>query len=179
VEAAFEFPLLAGAFAGFKERGARSGRLPAADFVVAAGGDRKGEFIGSSPDACPGKKDVCDAGADHLLEFDVGEAVGLNGAHVFAGHIGARDAFVVGGERNRDTEFAIEGQGMIFAGDAENGVIASEIDFNHDVFVGHFVEQPVRVIFPHDVDTVTDTLRAGLFNGKADVTTEAFVGNQR
>ena len=52
-----------------------------------AGRDRRGEFIGSGPEAFTWKKDVFDAGADHLLEVGVSEAVRLNGADVFAGHV--------------------------------------------------------------------------------------------
>ena len=36
-----------------------------------AGRDRLGEFIGSGPEAFTWKKDVFDAGADHLLEVGV------------------------------------------------------------------------------------------------------------
>ena len=52
-----------------------------------AGRDRRGEFIGSGPEAFTWKKDAFDAGADHLLEVGVSEAVRLNGADVFAGHV--------------------------------------------------------------------------------------------
>jgi len=38
-----------------------------------AGRDRRGEFIGSGPEAFTWKKDVFDAGADHLLEDGVSE----------------------------------------------------------------------------------------------------------
>jgi hypothetical protein len=88
VEATLELPLLAGALAGFEESGARSEGFsePTVSCAQAATG-AVNLFIGSSPEAFTWKKDVSDAGADHLLEVGVSEAVRLNGADVFAGHV--------------------------------------------------------------------------------------------
>jgi len=175
-EAAFEFPLLAGAFAGLQEVRARGGRFFGAELIVGARRGRHGELIGSGPQTFAGKENVFDAGANHVLEFGVGEAVRLDSAEVFAGHIAARNAFIVSGKRNRDAEFAIDREWMILAADAEDSVITGEIDFNHDVFASHFVEQPVRVVFPQGIDAMTNAFRAS-FHGQANVAAQTFIGD--
>ena len=78
-------------------------------------------------------------------------AVGFDGADVFVREVNARDAFVVGGERDGHAEFAIDRERMILAADAEDQVVAGEIDFHHDVLCGHFLQQIVGPILVHDV----------------------------
>jgi hypothetical protein len=68
---------------------------------------------------------------------------------------------------------------MIFPGDTEDRVVASEIDFDHDVLGGHFLKQLVRALFEHDVNAVADAFRACLFDGQADMAAQTFIGNQR
>ena len=67
---------------------------------------------------------------------------------------------------------------MIFAADAENHVVAGEVDFDHHVLRGHFLQQIVGAIFVHDVDAVADALGVGLFDGEANVAAEALGRNQ-
>src|SRR5215472_7459518 len=92
--------------------------------------------------------------------------------------VDARDAFVVGGKSYRDAELAIKRKRMIFTADAENEVIAGQADFDHDVIARHFFQQFVRIVFVHDIHAVADAFGLRFFDRKANVTAEAFVGNE-
>ncbi len=118
------------------------------------------------------------AGANHLFEIGIAEAVGFDGADVFVGKVDARDAFIVSGKCDGNVELAVDGERMIFASDAEDDVVAGEIDFDHDVLRGHFPEEFVGAFFVHDVNTVADALGMGLFNGQTNVAAQAFVGHE-
>ena len=56
-------------------------------------------------------------------------------------NVNSGNTFVVGGESNGDAEFAIDGERMIFPGDTEDRVVASEIDFDHARLLRHSTER--------------------------------------
>ena len=118
---------------------------------------------------------VLHAGADHLLQVGVVEVVGFDGADVFVGEVDARDAFVVGGERNGDVVLAVDRERVIVAADAEDEVVAGERDFDHDVIFRHRVHQLVRILLVHDVHAVADAFGVAEFDGPVDVAAETFV----
>ena len=62
-------------------------------------------------------------------------------------------------------ELVVDGEGMLVAVDAEDYVVAGEIDFHHYVFGGHFFEQFVGASLVHYVDAVADALGVALFDG--------------
>ena len=66
---------------------------------------------GSLHKLAPGKKAVFDAGADHFLQIGVVQAVGFDGANVLMRQVDARNAFVVGGERDGHAEVPVDGSG--------------------------------------------------------------------
>ena len=45
-------------------------------------------------------------------------------------------------------------------------------------FCGHFAQQPLGIVFVHDIDAMTDALGMAEFDGLADVETQSFGGNQ-
>ncbi len=107
------------------------------------------------------------------LEVVVAERVGIRSAHKFVGEVDAGDAFVVGGEGYGDSGFAIEHEGVVVAFDVEDDGVAGEVDFDHDVAVGHLLHELPGAVFKHDVDAVADALGVALFDGGADVEGEA------
>ena len=52
-------------------------------------------------------------------------------AHEFVSHVYARNTFVVCREGDGNAGFPIDLQRMVFSGDAQDHVIAREVDFNH------------------------------------------------
>ena len=72
------------------------------------GSDARAKTSGALHKAGAGQKAVFEAGANHLLEIGVVQVVGFDGANVFVRQVDARDAFVVGGERDRNAEFAVD-----------------------------------------------------------------------
>ena len=64
---------------------------------------------------------------------------------------------------------AIACQRMVDAFDAENDVVGREIDFDHDMFRGHFAKQAGGIILIENIDTMADALRMSQLDGFADV----------
>jgi hypothetical protein len=58
--------------------------------------------------------------------------------------------------------------------DAEDDIVRGEVDFYHDVPVGHLLQEPVRSVLIHDVGTVADALGVAEIDGLADVEAETF-----
>ncbi len=131
-----------------------------------------------APEAGAGQEIVFEAGADHLLQVGVGESVGFDGADIFVREVNARDAFVVCGERDRHAEFAIDRERVILAADAENQIVAAEINFHHHVFCSHFLQQIVGPFLVHDVHTVADAFGVRDFDSLANVKGKPFVGDE-
>ena len=121
---------------------------------------------------------MLDACAHDVFEIAVVESIGFDCPHIFVSQVDARDAFVVGRNRDRGPELSIQWKGMIFSADAEDLVVTGEADFHQDAFARHFFQQLVRTIFVHHVDAVSDALGLGFFDGEANVATEAFVGHE-
>ena len=92
---------------------------------------------------------MLDALARHALQFRIGESIALNGAQVFVRHIGAGDAFVVTGNRDGDSVLHIRGQGMVFAADAKDLIVGGQIDFDHDIARGHFLQEADGILLEH------------------------------
>jgi hypothetical protein len=90
------------------------------------------------------------------------------------GEVDAGDAFVVGGEGDGDVRGHVGVEGMGFALDAEDDVVGGEVDFDHDVFGGHLLEEGGGGMFVEDVDAVADTLGMAEVDGFADMEAEAF-----
>ena len=67
---------------------------------------------------------------------------------------------------------------MPVAADAENHVVAGEVDLDQHALVGHGLQQLVRLVFVHHVDAVTDAIGSGLLDGKADVAAQALRRHQ-
>jgi hypothetical protein len=53
-----------------------------------------------------------------MLQVGITKIVALDRADIFVGEVDARDALVVGRQRQRHAEFAIEREGMVLALDA-------------------------------------------------------------
>ena len=178
-ETAFQLPLLPGFEARVDEAGAGAARFGVAK-LTATGGDGRVEVFGggADPKAVAGEEGVLKGGAGEKLEVVVGERVGLRSAHKFVGEVDAGDAFVVGGEGNGDAGFAVEHEGMVVALDVENNVVAGEVDFDHDVAVGHLLHELPGVVLEHDVDAMTDAIGVALLDGGANVEGEAFGWDQ-
>ena len=72
-----------------------------------------------------------------VLDVRAMQRVGLGGADVLVCKVDARHALVVGRQRYRDTEPPVDQEWVIFTANAENHVIAGEVDFYHDMQSGH------------------------------------------
>src|SRR5215813_7263510 len=70
-------------------------------------------------------------------------------------------------------KLAVDGEWMIFAADAEDHVIAGQIDLYHHVFSCHLFQQFVRTIFVHYVHAVANALRVCLLDGQTNMTTKS------
>jgi len=136
--------------------------------------DGVGEEVGVGPEAGAGQEVVFHAGAGELFDVLIGEVVVDGGADVLVGEVDAADAFVVGRERDGDVIEAVDGEGVVVAFDAEDALVGAEVDFNHDVFAGHFAEKLRGVVLVHDIDAVADAQGVADFDGLADVEAEAF-----
>ena len=136
--------------------------------------DGVGEEVGVGPEAGAGQEVVFHAGAGELFDVLIGEVVVDGGADVLVGEVDAADAFVVGRERDGDVIEAVDGEGVVVAFDAEDALVGAEVDFNHDVFAGHFAEKLRGVVLVHDIDAVAEALGVAELDGLADVEAEAF-----
>ena len=119
-----------------------------------------------------------ESGAHQFFQVGVVQIVGLNGAHVFVGEIDARDAFVIGRERDGHAKFAIERERMRISRDAENHVVTGQIDFDHHVLRSHFLQQIAGTIFVHHVYAVADALGVSFVDCETNVAAEAFIRNE-
>ncbi len=63
---------------------------------------------------------------------------------------------------------------MVAAADAEDHVVAGEVDLDQHAFVGHGLQQLAGFVFVHHIDAVTDTVHAGLFHRKPDMAAQSF-----
>ncbi len=109
MEAAFQVPLLLRFLAGVDQSGADAGGLGLAK-LAAAGSYRRVEMLGCEalPEAGAGQEGVLDGSAREELEILVRERICIRRAHIFMREIDAGDAFVVGGERDRDAHFPVQ-----------------------------------------------------------------------
>src|SRR5579863_10689881 len=112
--------------------------------------------------------------AGHAFQVGVGELIGLDGAEIFVGHVGAGDAFVVARERNGYAVFHVNRQRMVFAADSENQVVGGQANFDENVAIGHFFQQTDGIFFIHDGNAVTDALGMAALDGRADVVGKIF-----
>ena len=101
--AVFELPLFGGSFAGAEEGEASGCGVLCSDGLCGTGRVYRGEVVGTRPEAGAGEEAVLERGADHLLEIEIGETEVEDGAGVLMGYVDAGDAFVVGGERDRNS----------------------------------------------------------------------------
>ena len=67
---------------------------------------------------------------------------------------------------------------MLFAADAENDVVAGEVDFDQHALVRHVLQQLVRTVFVHDVHAMADAVGSGLLHRKPDMAAQAFRRHQ-
>ena len=67
---------------------------------------------------------------------------------------------------------AVGREGVTVEGHAEDDVVGGEIDFGHDVTLGHFLEEGGGVVFIHDVDAVADAFGVAEVDGLADMEAE-------
>src|SRR5215831_12787423 len=101
-EGAFEFPLLASALVGGQKPGALGRRLGSPQDVADARRRRAKASPGVSPQASSGQEAVLQALAGRALQVRVGQPIALDGPQIFVRHVGAGNAFVVAGNRDRN-----------------------------------------------------------------------------
>ena len=94
------------------------------------------------------------------------------------GEVDARDAFVVGRERHRHAQFAIGRERVVLAFDAENDLVAGEIDLHQHALVRHVLQEVVGAVLVHDVDAVADTVGPRLLHGEPHMAAKAFGRHQ-
>ena len=75
---------------------------------VALAGARQASIVGGRPQARTWQEAVFEAVAHQMLQVGIAETVSLDRAHIFMREIDARDTLVVGRQRHRHAEFAIE-----------------------------------------------------------------------
>src|SRR5664279_803769 len=92
--------------------------------------------------------------------------------------IDARDAFVVGGEGDGYSIFEKDGERVFDAANAEDEIVAGEIDFDEDVAGGHLLEELVGMVLVHDVHSMADALGVAFVNGGTDMEGESVRGNE-
>src|SRR6266851_3901814 len=177
-EPALKFPLLLGSLAGLEKSRARGGRFFRSWSIVRACWNNATEGIRRAPQTCAWQEAVLQAGVNHVLEVSVVEIVSLNCADVLMCQVDARNALIVCGKRHRDAGHPVHQEGMIFSAYAKNHVIACQTDFHHHVIRGHLLQERVRFILVHDVDTVTNAFRLRLLDSQANVAAQALVGNK-
>jgi len=68
---------------------------------------------------------------------------------------------------------AIERERVFVADDAEDALIGTEVDLDHDVALGHFLEELLSVGFVESVDAVADAFGVAEFDGLTDVEAQA------
>jgi len=105
------------------------------------------------------------------------EIVSLNRFYEFVRQVDARNALIICRKRHRYAEHPVHQERMIFSAHTENHVIAGQTNFHHHVVRGHLLQERVRFILVHDVDTMADALRLRLLDGQANVATQALVRN--
>src|SRR5829696_5422599 len=110
-EFALQAPLEAGARVGLEEGLAVRRADEAAEWLGGARGG--GRLLGEAlPEAGARQEGVLDTRAGEALEVEVAEAVALDGDLVLGGHVRARHALVVGGERHGHAEGTIDREGV-------------------------------------------------------------------
>ena len=107
--------------------------------------------------------------ARRALQLSVGQPIALDGPQIFVRHVGAGNAFVVTGNRDRDAIPHVDRQRMIFAAHAQDLIVGRQVDFDQDVTGGHFLEQRDGIVFEHDIDAVPDALSVSTLNRGANV----------
>ena len=87
-------------------------------------GSKAGEHVGRGPQARTRQEAVLEAGARKRLHVGVVKAIGLDGADKFVGEVDAGNAFVVGGESDRDMKFFVDRKRVFVTADAKDNVVA-------------------------------------------------------
>src|SRR5208337_999563 len=142
-ELTFQFPLQTRLLAAIQEllaacRWVLSAPLQAGAFL------HYRELVSITPQAGAGDEGVFQAGARHLLQLNIGEVLLLNAFEILMGHVGARDAFVIGGQRHRHPCANVLAQRVLRTTHPENDIIAGQTDLNHDVAPGHLLQKLKR-----------------------------------
>src|SRR5258708_20968916 len=174
----FEFPLLLGSLAGLEKSRARGRGFFRSWSIVRACWNNATEGIRRAPQTCAAQKAVFQASANHVLEVSVVEIVSLNRADVLMRQVDARDTLVIRRKRHRHAKQPVQWEWMIFAGHAEDHVIACQADFHHHVIRGHLFQNRVRLIFVHDVHTVTNSLGLSLLDRQPNVAAQTLIRNE-
>jgi hypothetical protein len=174
----FELPLFSGFFAGLKKAQAVRRGVRDSEWLSSTGGDSFGEGVRLLPEAGSWKEAVLETGARGLLQVEIREVELHCCARVFVGEIDAGDALVVGGESDGNASGSVGRQRMPWCGDAEDDIIRSEVDLDHDVTVCHLLQQSLRFVFIHDIDAVTDAFGVAEINGLTDVKTKTIGGDK-
>ena len=166
-EALLQLPLLRRLLAPFEKRFTGGGGLLGAG--VALAGTRQATVVGRRPQARARQEAVFEPVAHQMLQIGIAEVVGLDRAHIFMGEVDARDALVIGRERYRHAESAIERKGVVLALDAKDHVVAGEVDLDHHALCRHVLHQLVGAVFVHHVDAMTDAIGLRHIHGEPDV----------
>src|SRR5438874_12531381 len=105
--------------------------------MASTGRNGPGVDIRLLPEAGAWEETMFQTGSRGAVEVEVGKIEFHGGQRVFVSEINAGHAFVVGGECDGDPRGAVGWKRMPGCADAEDDIVGSEIDLDHDVTCSH------------------------------------------
>ena len=121
-----------------------------------------------------GQERIADAIEHGFLERVVARPVPAGVKHVLARQIVARHAGIVGRDDIRHVGMTIEQDRVRFVLDAEDELVAGEIDLDGNPACAHLAQQARRIALVGDIDAMADTAGARHLDGFAHMTLQPF-----